>query len=170
LVLKWYELTGDPGQRKRMEKVLDEEGIGTGRITLLGRSHRAGHFSAYQEVDIALDSFPHGGGMTTLDALWMGVPVVTWPGRTISSRLAAASLTALGLTDFIASDPETYVKLAVAKASDLDALARTRASLRGRVAGSAIGDPTRYARAVEAAYREMWQAWCARKTGVSRKG
>ncbi len=71
------------------------------------------------------------------------------------------SLTALGITDFIASDPESYVGLAVAKAADLDALARLRASLRGHIAGSMIGDPIRHTRAIEAAYREMWQRWCA---------
>ena len=79
--------------------------------------------------------------MTTLDALWMGVPVVTSPGGTISSRLAAASLTAAGLTDFIAADLESYVERAVAKAMDLPALADLRAALRTRVAGSAFGDP-----------------------------
>ena len=60
-------------------------------------------------------------------------------------------------------DLENYVSLAVAKAADLDALVRLRASLRGRVAGSVIGDPIRYTRAAEAAYREMWQRWCAGK-------
>ena len=100
-------------------------------------------------------------GMTTLDALWMGVPVVAFPGRTISSRLASATLSALELTDFIGRDIDGYVDLAVAKASDLAALAQLRSTLRGRVAGSAFGDPTRYAGAVEAAYLEMWQRWCA---------
>ena len=108
-------------------------------------------------------TFPPSGGMTTLDALWMGVPVVTWLGGTISSRLAAASLTALRLTDFIASDRKTYVELAVAKAADLRGLGRTRADLRGHIASSAIGNPLRYARAVEAVYREMWRAWCANR-------
>ena len=159
LVLKWAR-HAEPGRGARILGIFEEEGVGPERVTLLGNSDRADHFAAYQRIDIALDPFPHGGGMTTLDALWMGVPVVTWSGHTISSRLAAASLTALGLTDFIASDLENYVSLAVAKAADFDALARLRASLRGRVAGSVIGDPIRYTRAVEAAYREMWQRWC----------
>ena len=99
--------------------------------------------------------------MTTLDALWMGVPVVTSPGRTISSRLAAASLSAAGLHDFIAPDLDLYVEVAVAKAGDLPALAELRANLRERVEACEFGDPVRYARAVEAAYRDMWQRWCA---------
>jgi protein O-GlcNAc transferase len=160
LVLKDRALA-DFSQRARILAILADEGVAAERVTLLGQSDRAGHYAAYQGIDIALDPFPHGGGITTLDALWMGVPVVTWPGRTISSRLAAANLTALGLTDFIATDPETYARLAVAKAKNLDALARLRASLRQRVADSSFGDSIRYAHAVEAAYREMWQRWCA---------
>jgi protein O-GlcNAc transferase len=70
-------------------------------------------------------------------------------------------LSALGLTDCIAADPDAYVALVIAKTGDLDALARLRATLRERVAASVIGDPRRYARAVEAAYRAMWRRWCA---------
>jgi predicted O-linked N-acetylglucosamine transferase (SPINDLY family) len=154
-------MVADSSQQDRIRSILSEEGITANRIKLVGESDRAGHFTAYREIDIALDPFPHGGGMTTLDALWMGVPVVTWPGRSISSRLAAASLTALGLNDFIADDVQKYVELAVAKAADLDGLSRLRASLRERVANSAFGDCARYTRSVEDAYRKMWQRWCA---------
>jgi predicted O-linked N-acetylglucosamine transferase (SPINDLY family) len=161
LIVKADQLLGDDSRRARINAVLGEQGIAAERVTLLGRGDRAGHFAAYRGIDLALDPFPHGGGMTTLDALWMGVPVITCPGKTISSRLAAASLSALGLTDCIADDPDAYVALAIAKARDLDALARLRAGLRGRVAASAVGDPPRYARAVESAYRAMWRRWCA---------
>jgi predicted O-linked N-acetylglucosamine transferase (SPINDLY family) len=91
----------------------------------------------------------------------MGVPVVTSPGCTISSRLAAASLSAAGLHDFIAPDLDRYVEVAAAKARDLPALAELRANLRVRLEVCEFGDPVRYARAVEAAYRNMWQRWCA---------
>jgi predicted O-linked N-acetylglucosamine transferase (SPINDLY family) len=108
--------------------------------------------------------------MTTLDALWMGVPVVTCPGRTISSRLAAANLTAAGLEDYIASNFDDYVELAVAKAGDLRALAELRGTLRGRIANTEFGDPQRYARAVEKRYRAMWQQWCETQgTAVSAR-
>lgn len=167
LIIKGDQSPGELSQRARITALFCEEGIVPDRVTLLGASDRAGHFSAYEKVDVALDPFPHGGGMTTLDALWMGLPVVTWSGRTISSRLAAASLTALGLNDFIAPDLDSYVKLAVAKANDVASLARLRGTLRGRVAGSIIGDPAQYAGAVEAAYREMWRRWCARTTSAS---
>jgi len=135
------------------------------RVTIVDQGDRAAHFAAYRDLDIALDPTPHGGGMTTLDALWMGVPVVTCPGRTISSRLAAASLTAAGLHDYIAPEPDHYVELAIAKASDLPALAELRMTLRARIAGTAFGDPVRYARAVEGQYRSMWRRWCAQQRG-----
>jgi predicted O-linked N-acetylglucosamine transferase (SPINDLY family) len=163
LVLKSAGPSADVSHPIRIRPVLESESIGSERVTLLGRTRRLEHFAAYHDIDIALDPFPHGGGMTTLDALWMGVPVVTWRGGTIASRLAAASLTALDLADFIAPDAESYVALAVAKARDLKGLAETRATLRERMARSAFGDPTLYARAVEAAYAEMWRTWCAGK-------
>ena len=148
-------------QKVAILAVLEAEGVAPDRVRLLDKMDRADHFAAYQEIDIALDPFPHGGGMTTLDALWMGVPVITWAGRTISSRLAAATLTAVGLTDLIAPDRERYVALAAAVAGDLDALASLRAKLRPLLANSVIGDIQRYTRAVETAYREMWRRWCA---------
>jgi predicted O-linked N-acetylglucosamine transferase (SPINDLY family) len=160
LVLKEGRAVVDAVQQARVTRVLAAGGIAAERVSFLVGRERSGHFEAYQDIDIALDPFPHGGGMTTLDALWMGVPVVTFAGRTISSRLAAATLTALGLTDFIASDIESYVHLAVAKASDLAALDRLHGTLRGHVATSAFGDPTQYTRAVEAAYRAIWRRWC----------
>jgi predicted O-linked N-acetylglucosamine transferase (SPINDLY family) len=160
LVLKERTLK-DSTQRTRILAVLGAHGVTAERVTLLGWRDPTEHHEAYRNIDLALDPFPHSGAMTTLEALWMGVPVVTCAGCTIPSRLSAASLTALDLTDFIAPDLETYVALAIAKARNLDALGRLRASLRERIARSQFGDPGRYARAVEGAYRQMWQHWCA---------
>jgi predicted O-linked N-acetylglucosamine transferase (SPINDLY family) len=148
-------------QRKIIMGLLAEEGISSDRVTLLDQVGRAAHFEAYCDIDIALDPFPHGGGMTTLDALWMGVPVVAASGGTISSRLAAATLTAAGLTEFIATDPQRYVELAVNKAGDLGLLAQLRSALRDRLTNTEFGDPVRYTRAVQRQYRSMWQKWCS---------
>ena len=163
LVLKDGALE-DLGQRARLEEAFAAEGIAVERLKLIGGSDRESHFMAYRKIDIALDPFPHSGGMTTLDCLWMGVPVVTWRGQTISSRLAAACLTASGLSDFIADSPESYVDLVVAKAAELEALSRLRSGLRTRISTSEFGNCLRYTSAVEAAYREMWQDWCAGRT------
>ncbi len=166
IVIKESRTLGDASQR-RISEAFAAEGVDPKRVALLGASDRAGHFKAYSRIDIALDTFPHGGGMTTLDALWMGVPVITQIGRTISSRLAASSLTALGMCEFIAADADAYIELAVAKARDLDSLVSLRKTLRRRIATSALGDGARYAQAVERAYREMWQRWCRERESVS---
>jgi predicted O-linked N-acetylglucosamine transferase (SPINDLY family) len=158
---------GEAAQRDRVMALFTRNGVAFERVQLLGPSTRLGHFTGYNEIDIALDTFPHGGGMTTLDALWMGVPVVTSPGATISSRLAAASLSAGGLNDFIAPNLDDYVDVAVKKAANRPALAELRANLRARMEACAFGDPVRYTRAVEAAYREIWQRWCAERRGVA---
>ena len=160
LVLKNKQF-GDPAEQSELRTAFGAAGLPPERVTFLGQTGRAEHFAAYRQLDIALDPFPHGGGMTTLDALAMGVPVITRPGRTIPSRLAASCLTALGLTQFVAANADAYVALAVATARDLDALEKLRADLPDRLAHSAIGDARRYAAAVESAYRAAWRRYCA---------
>jgi predicted O-linked N-acetylglucosamine transferase (SPINDLY family) len=135
----------------------------------MGGTDRYTHFLSYNSIDIALDAFPHAGGMTTLDALWMGVPVVALPGNSVSSRWAATSLVPLGLSDFLADSEEGYVELAVAKATDLESLGRLRASLRGRMAASEFGDGPRFCRAVEAKYNQMWLQWCSDQRSRRRR-
>jgi predicted O-linked N-acetylglucosamine transferase (SPINDLY family) len=160
LVLKDRTLI-DSTQQARILTAFAAHGVAPDRITLLRWADASEPYQAYYDIDLALDPFPHSGGVTTLEALWMGVPVVTCIGSTIPSRLTAASLSALGLADFIAPDVEAYIRLAVAKARDTDGLSGLRASLRQRVAGSDFGNPVRYARAIEAVYRSIWQRWCA---------
>lgn len=168
LIIKSEQRFDNSIRRREIEAIFAAAGVAMSRVDLRGPCDRLAHFQAYRDIDIALDPFPHGGGMTTLDALWMGVPVVTAPGRTISSRLAAASQTALGLADWIAASDADYVERAVGMTRDLDALARLRAELRPRLRRSPFGDPAQYARAVEAAYRAMWRTWC-REQGRDRR-
>jgi predicted O-linked N-acetylglucosamine transferase (SPINDLY family) len=165
LVLK-DRLLDRASQQDPILGTLTSEGITAERVEFLNQGTRASHFAAYHDIDIALDPFPHSGGMTTLDALWMGVPVVTCPGRTISSRLAAANLTAAGLNDYIASDFNGYVELAIKKACNLGTLAKLRSTLRNRIANTDFGDPNRYTRTVEARYRWMWRHWCDLQGGT----
>jgi len=160
LVLKAKQF-GDPAEQDLLRGEFAGAGMPIERVTFLGQTGRAEHFAAYRKLDLALDPFPHGGGMTTLDALAMGVPVITRTGRTIPSRLAASCLTVLGLTQFIAADAAGYVATAIAAARDLGALERLRAALPDRLAHSPIGDARRYAAAVEDAYRAAWRRYCA---------
>jgi predicted O-linked N-acetylglucosamine transferase (SPINDLY family) len=159
LVLKHPQLA-ERSLRMRIAAAFQAQGVPSTVLTFLGGTDRISHFAAYNAIDIALDPFPHAGGMTTLDALWMGVPVVTWAGKTVSARWAATSLVPLDLTDFIADSPESYIELAVAKAADLESLSQLRAGLRTRMATSDFGDGPHYCRTVEAAYLKMWQCWC----------
>jgi len=159
MVIKHGALEGS-AQHNRILTVFNREGIASERISMLGPSDRSEHLLAYRMIDLALDPFPHSGGMTTLEALSMGVPVVTAPGETIASRLAASCLMALGLGGFIASTASDYVDLAAKKAADLPALAAVRESLPERLAKSPVGNSLEYRLAVEAAYRRMWDHWC----------
>lgn len=165
LVLKSSSLN-DGAHRARIHAILGNEGISGDRLTILGDSPRAEHMEAYRLIDVALDPFPHSGGMTTLDAMAMGVPVIACPGPTISSRLASACITTLGLTDWVAADHDEYVAMAIRKAADLDNLQRLRQSLRTMLNQSPLGDDKSYALAVENAYRAMWRRRCRLAQGL----
>lgn len=115
----------------------------------------------YHEVDVALDPFPFCGGMTSLDALWMGVPVVTLPQAMIAGRQTASMLVNLAMPELIAPDEASYVAIAVGLARDLDRLAAIRAGLRERFRNSPLAAYERFTRDLEHAYREMWRAWLA---------
>lgn len=150
-----------PEQRDRVSAHLHERGVPLERLILLGGTSHQEHLAAYNSIDIALDPFPLGGGISTTEALWMGVPVVACRGRTVAGRMSASVLTALGLSDWIAEDEEQYVGLAIRRAGDPAGLIRLSAELRQRMAGAPVGNASLYTRAVETAYREMWRRWCA---------
>jgi predicted O-linked N-acetylglucosamine transferase (SPINDLY family) len=114
----------------------------------------------YHRLDIVLDTFPYNGHTTSLDALWMGVPVVSLAGRTPVSRAGLSQLTNLGLPELVAHSEDDYVRIAVELAGDLPRLGQLRSTLRERMENSVLTDAPRFARNVEAAYRKMWQAWC----------
>jgi hypothetical protein len=129
-------------------------------VTLLGSTPHPDHLAAHAEIDLMLDTFPQNGGVTTLEALLMGVPVVTLLGERVPGRASASMLATLGLIDLVARTPEEYVAVAARLAGDLERLARERATLRERLLTSPIGDGEQYTRAVESAYRAMWRRWC----------
>jgi len=118
-------------------------------------------------VDLALDSFPYSGGLTTCEALWMGVPVITMPGQTFAGRHAFSHLSNVGLTEAIARDADDYVATVRRLCADRGRLARLRMELRDRVARSPLCDGARFAGHLEATLREFWRAWCA---GTPRTG
>ena len=134
------------------------------RVILLGSTPLQKHLEAYQDVDIALDPFPYTGGMTTLDALWMGVPVISLAGRRFVARMGVSILSAVGLAEFIAQSPDDYVTRAVDLGRSLARLLELRSTLRPRVEASPLCDGPAFARALEAAYRTIWRTWCEQST------
>jgi predicted O-linked N-acetylglucosamine transferase (SPINDLY family) len=159
LVLK-FKGWSDPCVARRFTAMFAAEGIEPQRLEMLGHSPHVELLAEYGRIDLALDSFPYSGGLTTCEALWMGVPVITCPGETFASRHSLSHLSTVGLTETIASDWDEYVELAVALAGDLPRLAALRAGLRERMAASPLMDAPRFARNIEAAYRAMWRRWC----------
>lgn len=122
--------------------------------------NQAETMKAYGLVDIALDPFPHNAGTTTCEALWMGVPVITLKDRPPLGRIGTCHLSHTGLPEFCAETPDDYVQKAVYWSRHLDELAQVRSSLRQKMAASPLRDEKRFAREVEAAYRQMWRTWC----------
>lgn len=161
LLLKDYSFD-DAASQAYIRPRLASHGIAAERVELRGGTSHAEQLAAYGEVDIALDPFPQNGGIGTYEALGMGVPIVAMLGNSVPGRVAAAILSAVGLADWIAADEDAYVRLAVERARDPDALTRLRSDLRRRVATSPAGDLVRYTHAVEDAYRVMWRKWCER--------
>lgn len=135
-------------------------GVPAERIDLLGATLRGEHLASFNRVDIALDPFPQNGGVSTWEALQMGVPVVAKLGNSLPSRAAGSILTALGLPDWVTDSDEGYIDIAVGHAADIRELDRLRRDLPRRIDAAAAGNPVSYARAVDEAYRTMWKRYC----------
>ncbi len=130
------------------------------RVQFVTRQSRQEYMETYQRIDICLDTLPFNGGTTSLDALWMGVPVLTRVGRNVMGRAGSSHMHHLGLIEWVTQSDQEFVQQAAAWAGDLDRLSNLRAGLRARLEGSSLMDGRRFARNMEAAYRQMWQAWC----------
>jgi predicted O-linked N-acetylglucosamine transferase (SPINDLY family) len=135
-------------------------GVARERIEVRGPMDQLKHLATYGEIDVLLDTFPHCGGVTTLESMLMGVPTVTLIGERVAGRLSASFLTALGLEDLIAKTADEYVEIAADVAARPTWLAELRVTLRDRLLTSPVGDVRAYTQAVETTYRQLWQRWC----------
>ncbi len=146
--------------RRTVERQLAEAGIAADRLEHVDRCSRRTYLETYNRIDLCLDTFPYNGHTTSLDAYYMGVPVVTLVGDTVVGRAGLSQMTNLGLTDLVATDADAYVHLAADLAHDRPRLAELRRTLRDRLRASPLMDGPRFARGIEAAYRQMWRDWC----------
>jgi predicted O-linked N-acetylglucosamine transferase (SPINDLY family) len=160
LVLKWTALD-DESVRRRITALFAAAGVAEDALELRGFSPHHQTLAEYADIDIALDPFPFCGGLTSCEALWMGVPVVTWPKDSIASRQTLAFLETLGLGDLAAGSAEAYVAIAAALAADTNRRAQLRQTLRSRMTASPLCDAGAFTANLEAAYRQMWRRWCA---------
>lgn len=124
-----------------------------GRVELVEPGAYRDYLSLYDRFDVGLDAFPYSGGTTTLESVWMGVPVVTMKGPTQASNGGVSIMSNLGLPEFVADCPDACIDAARRIAADLDALATLRAGLRSRLRASPIMDGPAYVRALETLYR-----------------
>jgi predicted O-linked N-acetylglucosamine transferase (SPINDLY family) len=147
--------------RRRFERA----GVAPSRIDCVERAPLAQYLALHARVDIALDPFPYTGGVTTCDAAWMGVPVVTLAGNRPFARSGATILANLNLDELVANDVESYVAAAIGLARDRARLAEIRATLRARMQASKLTDAAAFARDFEEALAAMWEHHAGERIG-----
>ena len=154
-------LLAPPGQAQaRIVDLLGRRGIEARRVAFVQRCSRTEYLRNYQRIDICLDTHPYSGHTTSMDAFWMGVPVVSLVGSTVVGRAAISIAGNLGLDRLVATTQEEFVATATALANDLDQLRELRQGLRAKMCASPLMQGRRFARALEAAYRLTWRNWC----------
>lgn len=152
---------GVPKTQDDVRRRFQAHGIAPDRLDLRDTPVHASVLAAYNEIDIALDPFPHNAGTTSLEALWMGAPVLTLADRPPVGRLGASLLGALDLRGWVAENEQAYVAKATHAANDLEGLGALRAGLRARCERSPLADVDDLTRAMEDLYRRCWHEWCA---------
>jgi predicted O-linked N-acetylglucosamine transferase (SPINDLY family) len=150
----------DKEVRKTLLRRLDRYGIDPARVTLRGRESVPTYFDAIGNADIALDTIPYNGGTTTLDTLWMGVPVVALRGDRGIARGTYSILQSLGARDLIANDADEYVEINCRLAASPEWRNRLRATLRDRMRASPLMNAPQFTADLESAYRTVWSEWC----------
>ncbi len=160
LLVKSFGLQ-DNAAGNHLKALMASRGVSEGRIEVMPwEATGESHFQRYNQVDVALDTYPYNGATTTCEALWMGVPVVTLVGERHAARMGLSILAAAGLERFAARTPEDYVEKAVQTASDVSALAALRIGLRSRILASPLMDAPGYTTAFQSLVRDAWRTWC----------
>jgi predicted O-linked N-acetylglucosamine transferase (SPINDLY family) len=130
-------------------------------VEFIEQQQRDPYLRTYHRIDICLDTFPYNGHTTSLDALWMGVPVMSCEGQAPVGRAALSQNKNLGLAqELVGLTHNEFVSLTLKLSGNLNRLAELRGTLRKRISASALMDGRRFARNVESAYRQIWRTWC----------
>lgn len=162
LLLNAYELF----YRRNRDDIVDRfsvYGIDSSRLILRDWNRtRLEHLSMYQEVDFSLDPFPYGGATTSIEGIWMGVPVLTLKGDRMVARLGEGINQNAGLQDWIAENTEDYIRRGIRFAEDVSMLESLRKRLRGQVESSSLFDTKRFAGSFE---RALWGMWSQFEAG-----
>jgi len=163
LLLKAPSFKDDSAIRVFRER-FEREGVSGQRIEFRGPVGLTDMMAEYADVDIALDTVPYNGGTTTLQAMWMGVPVLVKAGNNFVSRMGASFMAAAGLTDWVAATDAEYVEMAVRMAADRQALLDLKVGLRKRLLSLPAWDIDQYTRDFEGALRQMWVMHCEKNS------
>jgi protein O-GlcNAc transferase len=158
----------DQSTVERFIRLFEAHGISADRIVTEGQNPHQEMMARYSCIDIQLDTLPYSGGLTTLESLWMGVPVVTLPGDLFSSRHSLTHLMNVGLSECVAASREEYIAIACSLAGDLAKLSDLRQGLRDMLASSPICDGFGFTDNLQNVFRRMWSEWC--ETGVTDSG
>jgi predicted O-linked N-acetylglucosamine transferase (SPINDLY family) len=159
LLLKAPSLKDD-AVKARFAGLFEGQGIARERLEFRGPSGLADMMQEYGDIDIALDPTPYNGGTTTLQALWMGVPVITLNGGNFVSRMGASFLSTLHQQNWVAKDDADYVVKAAALAGNIVAQRINRNGLRQDMASSPLCAIEPYVNDLEDLYRKMWRVYC----------
>jgi predicted O-linked N-acetylglucosamine transferase (SPINDLY family) len=144
-----------PGVADHLKAHAAKAGIDPGRLVFASLAPHAQHLARHALADLVLDTWPYGAHTTASDALRMGVPLLTLPGKSFASRVGASLLTALGLPELIAGDAAAYVEIAQRLATDREALAALGTRLADAISTLQLFDPETFARRLEAAFETV---------------
>ena len=160
LILKNVVL-GSATNRRFVADLFARFGLPPERVELSGPAEHFEFLKKYGEIDVALDTFPYNGGTTTMEAVWQGVPVLTFAGDRWASRISASLLRNAQLPEFVAPDLNGYVAQAVELARNPDTparLDRLREGMREHLCKTPACDAGAFAQDMEQEYLRMWQA------------
>jgi predicted O-linked N-acetylglucosamine transferase (SPINDLY family) len=166
LLLKSFQYNSSD-LRQRIKNTLNANGIDESRVQLEGPVGHGELLDAYNRVDIALDPWPYSGGLTTCEALIMGVPVVTLPGESFAGRHSATHLINAGLPELVVHNWDEYRARILSLVADVESLATIRANLRSTFLQSPVCNAKQFASHLGDALRAIWQRYLDGKNPVS---